>query len=311
MTQAETESVADAPRGNWVDTWAPAPTRPYLRMIRADRPIGTWLLLWPCWWSTALAAVAAGDAVPNLWFLALFAVGAFVMRGAGCVYNDIVDQDVDAAVARTRSRPLPSGQVSETAAKIFMLALAFTGFLVLIQFNPFTIVLGIASLGIVAIYPFMKRITHWPQAVLGLAFSWGALMGWAAVFGRLDLAPVLLYMACMAWTIGYDTIYAHQDKEDDALIGLKSTALKFGERTKPWMVLFYGVAIAGIGAAGWLAGAGPVFLVGLALGAAHLGWQIATLDVNDGDNCLKRFRSNRDFGAIIFIALVAEAALRV
>jgi len=311
MTQAETESVADAPRGNWVDTWAPAPTRPYLRMIRADRPIGTWLLLWPCWWSTALAAVAAGDAVPNLWFLALFAVGAFVMRGAGCVYNDIVDQDVDAAVARTRSRPLPSGQVSETAAKIFMLALAFTGFLVLIQFNPFTIVLGIASLGIVAIYPFMKRITHWPQAVLGLAFSWGALMGWAAVFGRLDLAPVLLYVACMAWTIGYDTIYAHQDKEDDALIGLKSTALKFGERTKPWMVLFYGVAIAGIGAAGWLAGAGPVFLFGLALGAAHLGWQIATLDVNDGDNCLKRFRSNRDFGAIIFIALVAEAALRV
>jgi len=311
MTQAETESVADAPRGNWVDTWAPAPTRPYLRMIRADRPIGTWLLLWPCWWSTALAAVAAGDAVPNLWFLALFAVGAFVMRGAGCVYNDIVDQDVDAAVARTRSRPLPSGQVSETAAKIFMLALAFTGFLVLIQFNPFTIVLGIASLGIVAIYPFMKRITHWPQAVLGLAFSWGALMGWAAVFGRLDLAPVLLYMACMAWTIGYDTIYAHQDKEDDALIGLKSTALKFGERTKPWMVLFYGVAIAGIAAAGLLAGSGPVFLVGLGLGAAHLGWQIATLDVNDGDNCLKRFRSNRDFGAIIFIALVAEAALRV
>jgi len=311
MTQAETESVADAPRGNWVDSWAPAPARPYLRMIRADRPIGTWLLLWPCWWSTALAAVAAGDAVPNLWFLALFAIGAFVMRGAGCVYNDIVDKDIDGAVARTRSRPLPSGQVSVTAAKIFMLALAFTGFLVLIQFNPFTIVLGIASLGIVAIYPFMKRITHWPQAVLGLAFSWGALMGWAAVFGRLDLAPVLLYAACMAWTIGYDTIYAHQDKEDDALIGLKSTALKFGERTKPWMVLFYGVAIAGIGAAGWLAGAGPVFLFGLALGAAHLGWQIATLDVNDGDNCLKRFRSNRDFGAIIFIALVAEAALRV
>jgi len=311
MTQAETESVADAPRGNWVDSWAPAPARPYLRMIRADRPIGTWLLLWPCWWSTALAAVAAGDAVPNLWFLALFAIGAFVMRGAGCVYNDIVDKDIDGAVARTRSRPLPSGQVSVTAAKIFMLALAFTGFLVLIQFNPFTIVLGIASLGIVAIYPFMKRITHWPQAVLGLAFSWGALMGWAAVFGRLDLAPVLLYAACMAWTIGYDTIYAHQDKEDDALIGLKSTALKFGQRTKPWMVLFYGVAIAGIGAAGWLAGAGPVFLFGLALGAAHLGWQIATLDVNDGDNCLKRFRSNRDFGAIIFIALVAEAALRV
>jgi len=311
MTQAETETVADAPRGNWVDSWAPAPARPYLRMIRADRPIGTWLLLWPCWWSTALAAVAAGDRVPNPWYLALFAVGAFAMRGAGCVYNDIVDKDVDASVARTRSRPLPSGQVSVTAAKIFMLALSFTGFLVLIQFNPFTIVLGIASLGIVAIYPFMKRITHWPQAVLGLAFSWGALMGWAAVFGRLDLAPLLLYAACMAWTIGFDTIYAHQDKEDDALIGLKSTALKFGERTKPWLVLFYGLTIAGIAAAGLLAGAGPVFLTGLALGAAQLGWQIATLDVNDGDNCLKRFRSNRIFGAIIFIALVAEAAVRL
>jgi 4-hydroxybenzoate polyprenyltransferase len=311
MTQADTETVADAPRDNWVDSWAPAPARPYLRMIRADRPIGTWLLLWPCWWSTALAAVAAGDAVPNPWYLALFAVGAFAMRGAGCVYNDIVDKDVDAAVARTRSRPLPSGQVSVTAAKVFMLALSFTGFLVLIQFNPFAIVLGVASLGIVAIYPFMKRITHWPQAVLGLAFSWGALMGWAAVFGRLDLAPVLLYAACMAWTIGYDTIYAHQDKEDDALIGLKSTALKFGERTKPWLVLFYGLAILGIAAAGLLAGAGPVFLIGLALGAAQLGWQVATLDVNDGDNCLKRFRSNRNFGAIIFIALVAEAAVRL
>jgi len=311
MTQAETETVADAPRGNWVDSLAPAPARPYLRMIRADRPIGTWLLLWPCWWSTALAAVAAGDSVPNLWYLALFAVGAFAMRGAGCVYNDIVDKDVDAAVARTRSRPLPSGQVSVTAAKAFMLALSLTGFLVLIQFNPFTIVLGIASLGIVAIYPFMKRITHWPQAVLGLAFSWGALMGWAAVFGRLDFAPLLLYAACMAWTIGFDTIYAHQDKEDDALIGLKSTALKFGERTKPWLVLFYALTIAGIAAAGLLAGAGPVFLAGLTVGAAHLGWQIATLDVNDGDNCLKRFRSNRNFGAIIFIALVAEAAVRL
>jgi 4-hydroxybenzoate polyprenyltransferase len=311
MMQAKTESVADAPRGNWVDSWAPATARPYLRMIRADRPIGTWLLLWPCWWSAALAAVATGDAAPNPWFLALFAIGAFVMRGAGCVYNDIVDKDIDGEVARTRSRPLPSGQVSVTAAKVFMLALAFTGFLVLIQFNPFTIVLGIASLGIIAIYPFMKRITYWPQVVLGLAMSWGALMSWAAVFGRLDLAPVLLYGACIAWTIGYDTIYAHQDKEDDALIGLKSTALRFGARTTPWLVLFYGVAIAGIASAGLLAGAGPVLLLGVAIGAAHMGWQITTLDVNDGDNCLKRFRSNRDFGAIIFVSLLAEAALRI
>ncbi|MFP3921434.1 MAG: 4-hydroxybenzoate octaprenyltransferase [Dichotomicrobium sp.] len=309
MTQANTNSVADAPRGNWVDSWAPAPARPYLRMMRADRPIGTWLLLWPCWWSAALAAVAAGERIPNLWHLLLFAIGAFVMRGAGCVYNDIVDKDVDAAVARTRSRPLPSGQVSVTAAKIFMLALAFTGFLVLIQFNPFTIALGVVSLCVVAVYPFVKRISHWPQAVLGLAFSWGALMGWAAAFGQLDVAPVLLYAGCIAWVIGYDTIYAHQDKEDDALIGLKSTALRFGEKTKPWLTLFYGLALAGIAGAGLLAGGGPVFLAGVALGAAHLGWQIATLDVNDGDNCLKRFRANRDFGAIVFVALAAQAAL--
>lgn len=311
MTQANSDTVADAPRWNWVDTWAPAPIRPYLRMIRADRPIGTWLLLWPCWWSAALAAIAAGEHAPNLRHLVLFAIGAFVMRGAGCVYNDIVDKDIDGAVARTRSRPLPSGQVSLTAAKAFMLALAFTGFLVLIQFNPFAIVLGIASLGIVAVYPFMKRFTYWPQAVLGLAFSWGALMGWAAAFGRLDLAPVLLYAGCMAWTIGYDTIYAHQDKEDDALIGLKSTALRFGKQTKPWLVLFYGLALTGIGAAGWLAGAGAVFFAGLALGAAHLAWQIGTLELDDSDNCLKRFRSNRDFGAIIFLALIADAALRL
>jgi len=309
MTQVNSDTVADAPRGNWVDTWAPAPARPYLRMMRADRPIGTWLLLWPCLWSAGLAAITSGDSLPNLWHLLLFAVGAFVMRGAGCVYNDIVDKDIDGAVARTRSRPLPSGQVSVTAAKAFMLALALAGFLVLIQFNPFTIVLGIASLGIIAVYPFMKRYTYWPQAVLGLAFSWGALIGWAAAFGRLDLAPLLLYAGCMAWTIGYDTIYAHQDKEDDALIGLKSTALRFGDRSKPWLVLFYGLTLAGIGAAGWMAAAGAAFFAGLALGGAHLAWQIGTLQLDDGDNCLRRFRSNRDFGAIIFLALLADAGL--
>jgi len=309
MTQVNSDSVADAPRGNWVDTWAPAVTRPYLRMIRADRPIGMWLLLWPCWWSTALAAVAAGDRVPNLWYLALFAIGAFVMRGAGCVYNDVVDKDIDGAVARTRSRPLPSGQVRETAAKAFMIGLSLVGFLVLIQFNPFTIALGVVSLAIVAAYPFMKRITYWPQAVLGLAFSWGALMGWAAVFGRLDAPAALLYAGCIAWTIGYDTIYAHQDKEDDALIGLKSTALRFEDRARPFLTIFYGLALAGILSAGLMAGGGVVFLAGAALGAAHLVWQVVTLDTDNGDNCLKRFRANRDFGAIIFLALAADAAL--
>lgn len=310
MTHSKSAPVADAAPDNWVDRWAPDWAKPYLRMARADRPIGTWLLLWPCWWSAALAARPANKPFPDLWFLGLFAIGAFVMRGAGCVYNDIVDRDYDARVARTRSRPLPSGQVTVGQARIFMVVLALVGFVVLIQFNSFAIGLGIASLGIVAIYPFMKRITHWPQFVLGLAFSWGALMGWAAAFARLDLAPILLYVAAISWTIGYDTIYAHQDKEDDALVGLKSTALRFGKATQRWLVLFYGITISALLAAGLLAGAGWVYVVGLAMAAAHLAWQVVTLDINDADNCLLRFRSNRDFGAIVFAAILFDLLVR-
>lgn len=310
MMESKLARVADAPPDNWVDKWAPAWARPYLRIARADRPIGTWLLLWPCWWSAALAASAAEKPFPNIWFLGLFAIGAFVMRGAGCVYNDIIDREYDARVARTRSRPLPSGQISVFQAKIFMLALAFAGFLVLIQFNRFTIGLGILSLAVVAAYPFMKRITYWPQAVLGLAFSWGALMGWAAAFGRLDAPAILLYLAIIAWTIGYDTIYAHQDKEDDALVGLKSTALRFGDATSRWLALFYGITLAGLLAAGLWAGAGWVYVLGLALGGVHLVWQVVTLDINSADNCLRRFRSNRDFGAIVFAAIVFDLIVR-
>jgi 4-hydroxybenzoate polyprenyltransferase len=302
--------ASDAPPDNWVDRYAPAVARPYLRLMRADRPIGTWLLLWPCWWSAALAWNAAGERWPDLWLMALFGIGATVMRGAGCVYNDIADREYDAQVARTRTRPIPSGQVSVTAAAVFMVALSFIGLAVLLQFNPFAIGLGIASLGIVALYPFMKRITYWPQFVLGLAFSWGALMGWAAVFGRLDVAPVLLYGAAIAWTIGYDTIYAHQDKEDDALVGLKSTALKFGLATPRWLTLFYGATIVMLGMTG--AAAGGIswpYLLGLALASLHLAWQIVTLDIDDAANCLRRFRSNRDFGAIVFLALLADMAV--
>lgn len=280
-----------------------------MRLARADRPIGVWLLLWPCWWSLALAGIGTGAAYPDPWLMALFAVGATVMRGAGCTWNDIVDRDYDSRVARTRSRPIASGQISVPAALVFMAVLSLAGLLVLLQFNLFSILLGIASLAIVATYPFMKRFTYWPQVVLGLAFSWGALMGWAAMRGELSWAPLLLYGGAVAWTIGYDTIYAHQDKEDDALLGLKSTALKFGDRTKPWLSLFYGVAFAGIAAAGVAAGAGTVFLIALAAGAAQLVWQVVTLDVSDERNCLVRFRSNRDFGAIIFAALVADMIL--
>jgi 4-hydroxybenzoate polyprenyltransferase len=302
-------SVADA-TGNWVDTLAPAWSRPYLRLARLDRPIGSWLLLLPCWWSAALAAVAAQARGPSPWHIALFFIGAFAMRGAGCTWNDIVDRDLDASVERTRSRPIPSGQVSRAQAAVFLVLQALIGFAVLISFNGFTIGLGIASLAIVAIYPFMKRITYWPQIVLGLAFSWGALMGWAAAFGRLDLPALLLYAGSISWVIGYDTIYAHQDREDDALIGIKSTALLFGARTKPMLALFYGLAVVLIGAAGFIAGAGFIFVCGLLAFAAHLCWQIARLDTADPDNCLKVFKSDRDAGLILFAGLLLDSGLR-
>jgi 4-hydroxybenzoate polyprenyltransferase len=302
-------SVADA-TGNWVDTIAPAWSRPYLRLARLDRPIGSWLLLLPCWWSAALAAVAAGRAAPSIIHLALFFVGAFAMRGAGCTWNDIVDSDLDGSVERTRSRPIPSGQVGVRSAFAFLLLQALVGLGVLISFNRFTIALGIASLAIVAIYPFMKRITYWPQIVLGLAFSWGALMGWAAAFGRLGAPPLLLYAGSIAWVMGYDTIYAHQDREDDALIGVKSTALLFGERTKLMLSLFYALAVLLIAAAGYTADAGPVFVIGLLAFAGHLAWQVARLDINDPDRCLALFRSDRDAGLILFAGLLFDAFVR-
>jgi 4-hydroxybenzoate polyprenyltransferase len=300
--------VADS-TGNWVDGVAPAWARPYLRLARLDRPIGSWLLLMPCWWSVGLAAVHAGSQV-NLWHVLLFFIGAFAMRGAGCTWNDIVDRDLDARVERTRSRPIPSGQVTVASAAAFLLLQALVGLAVLLQFNRFTIYVGFASLAVVAIYPFMKRITYWPQIVLGLAFSWGALMGWPATFARLDLPALLLYAGAISWVIGYDTIYAHQDREDDALIGIKSTALLFRERTKPMLALFYALAVALIALAGWSAGAGLLFALGLLAFAAHLAWQIARLDVDDPIDCLVVFKSNRDAGLILFAGLVLDAALR-
>src|ERR1700743_243918 len=221
--------------GNWVDTHAPSWSRPYLRLARFDRPIGSWVLLMACWWAAALASRVLVDFRGLPLVVALFFVGAFVMRGAGCTWNDITDRKLDALVGRTRSRPIPAGQVSVPGAVIFLVAQALIGLVVLLQFNRFAIMTGIASLLIVAVYPFMKRITWWPQVVLGLAFSWGALMGFAATFGRLDATAVVLYAGSIAWVIGYDTIYAHQDAEDDALIGIKSTALLFSERTKPML----------------------------------------------------------------------------
>jgi 4-hydroxybenzoate polyprenyltransferase len=303
-----TGRVADS-TGNWVDNHAPAWLRPYLRLARMDRPIGSWLLLIPCWWSLGLAAIAARAPV-NVWYAALFIIGTFAMRGGGCTWNDIIDRDLDRMVERTRSRPIPSGQVSVAAAAAFLLIQTLIGFAVLLQFNQFTVFVGLSSLAVVAIYPFMKRITYWPQIVLGLAFSWGALMGWAATFGRLDWPPILLYAGSIAWVIGYDTIYAHQDREDDALIGLKSTALLFGAKTKPILAVFYTLAVTLIAVAGWSAGAGIVFSVGLFAFAAHLSWQIRRLDIEDPGNCLRVFKSNRDAGLILFAGMVVDVLVR-
>lgn len=302
-------STVDARAANVVDRLAPAALLPYLWLARVDRPTGFWLLATPCFWSVALVSRSIGADYPDPWLLLLFAVGAVVMRAAGCTYNDIIDKEIDAQVARTQARPLPGGQVTQKAATIFMLVLCLVGLAVLLSFNSTTIWLGLAVVPIVGLYPLVKRFSYWPQAVLGLAFNWGALLGYAAVLGRLEWPAVVLFAGAVAWTIGYDTIYAHQDREEDALLGLKSTALKFGRATKIWLSGFYALAWVGITAAGLLAGAGIVFLLGMGAAGAHLLWQVATLDIDNPDNCLRRFRSNRDFGLIVLAAIVLDLVL--
>jgi len=309
--------VADAKHGNWVDRLAPEFARPYLRLSRADRPIGTWLLLLPCWWGLALAATADGWRPGDLWIAAGCAMGAWLMRGAGCTWNDITDRDFDASVARTRSRPLPSRQVTVRQALIWMFAQMALAGLVLLTFAPWAIGLGISSIGIVAVYPFAKRFTWWPQAVLGLAFNWGVIVAWAAHSGAFPPLPAwLLYAAGIAWTLFYDTIYAHQDKEDDVLIGVKSTARLFGAATGRWLALFLMATVALMSLAVILALADSGRMAALAVGLAgawavgwHLFWQMRRLDVDDPDTCLRVFRSNRDTGLIAALFLAAAAFL--
>ena len=307
MTQARDDGqVADAVAGNWVDARAPAALRPYLRLSRVDRPIGTWLLLIPCYWGLTLAAAGQGFAAHDLWIAVGCAVGALLMRGAGCTWNDVTDREFDAAVARTRSRPIPSGQVGVRAALGWMAAQALVAFAILLTFSPAAIWLGVLALLPVAAYPFAKRFTWWPQLFLGLAFNWGALLAWAAKTGALSWPPVLLYLGGIAWTLFYDTIYAYQDIEDDALIGVRSTARRFGDAPAPWLWGFAGAATGLIAAAGWLVGGPVAALGGPALGA-HLAWQMRRLDIRDAGACLTLFRSNRDAGLLVlpFFALAA------
>lgn len=311
QTRTTQGRVADAPSGHWVYRTLPRWLWPYGQLARWDRPIGWWLLLWPCWWSAALAAVsyaAPGEPLATLLpppsHVVLFLIGAVAMRGAGCTYNDLVDEDIDMKVERTRSRPLPSGQVTRRQAWGFLVIQALLGLVVLLQFNDFAILLGVCSLVVVAAYPFMKRITNWPQFVLGLAFSWGALMGWAAAFADLDPPALLLYCGSILWVIGYDTIYAHQDKEDDALVGVRSTARLFGDHTKYWLVGLYGGALLLFALAYAAAGAPMPALAGLVAAGAHMARQIAVLDIDDPDQCLRLFKSNGVVGWLIFLGLI-------
>jgi len=293
--------MTDIHSGDWAERFAPAALLPYIRLARLDRPIGTWLLLFPGWWAIALAA----PGWPEWRLMALFGIGAIVMRGAGCTLNDIIDRDFDARVARTRTRPLPSGAVGLRQAIVFLALQLALGAAVLLSLDRLAIILGLAVLSLIATYPLMKRITYWPQFFLGLNYNWGALMGWAAATGGLGPPAFLLYVGGIAWTLGYDTIYAHQDKEDDALIGVRSTARLFGDRTKPWLAAFYGGAWAFFLMAGLAAGLGLGYVVLLGAVAGHLAWQVMRLDIDDGANCLSTFQSNRDLGVIMLVAILA------
>lgn len=308
-SQDQSARVYDAPSNNWVYRLLPKAIWPYAQLARWDRPIGWELLMWPCFWSSALAAnyLAAAGALPVRVFithLLLFFIGSVAMRGAGCTYNDLVDHKIDMAVARTRSRPLPSGRVTRLQAKIFIVLQALVGAAVLFCFNWFSVVLGIVSLAIVVVYPFAKRFTDWPQFFLGLAFSWGGLMGWAGLTGSLSMAAVLVYIAAIVWTIGYDTIYAHQDKEDDALIGVRSTARLFADDTKIWLGGFYSVMGVLLAVAFWLAGAGFPAYLGLLAALVLLAYQIIVLDIDNPTQCLALFKLNGKVGLLLFAGLV-------
>ena len=302
----DARNASDIVREAWMLRVLPATARPYARLARLDRPIGTWLLLLPCWqgMALALAADAAEFEWRHLWCAVLFAIGALAMRGAGCIQNDIADRNVDGRVTRTSDRPIPSGEVSLRQALTFMASLMLIGGLVLLQFNWATIIVGLASIPVAAVYPYMKRITWWPQLFLGFAFNWGALVGWTALAGELQLPAVLLYLSGVFWTLGYDTIYAHQDKEDDSIVGVKSTARLFQDNSRRWIISFYAVQVGWLILMGLFSGLHWVFIIGIGAVAWLLMRQAGYTDLNDPKACLAAFRSNRDIGFLVIASLI-------
>jgi 4-hydroxybenzoate polyprenyltransferase len=303
------KSPTDAVATSWAAHASPR-LRPWLQLMRLDRPVGTWLLFWPCVFGLLLGTAAEERRFlewNDFYYVVLFGIGALVMRGAGCTFNDIIDRDIDAQVARTRGRPIPSGAITTWQAVLLLILLCLVGLAILLQFNWFTVGLGAASLLLVAAYPFMKRITWWPQAWLGLTFNWGALLGFAAQTGRLDLADGVLYLGLIFWTLGYDTIYAHQDRDDDELIGVKSTARLFGSASRKWILNFYAIAFTLILTAGFIEHTGWPFAFVMLAAGAHMLWQVKKLDIDNAENCLAVFRSNRDTGALIAMAFLAAS----
>lgn len=300
--------ITDASPHNWVDRYAPKSWHPFLRLIRLDRPIGTWLLLFPCWWSVLLASInsSAGDLTSIIWLLILFTIGAISMRGAGCAYNDFVDRDFDAKISRTANRPIASGQITPLQALLVVALLSAIGLIVLLQLNYFSIYLGAGSILLVLTYPFMKRHTFWPQLFLGLTFNWGALVGWSAVQGSLSLPPLTLYLGAVLWTVGYDTIYAHQDAEEDLALNIKSTALRFGENSPKWVGAFYCGALMMWALTGMLVKANIAFYVFLTMVGSQLFWQVMTYNEKKPETCLRCFRSNIYVGLMMFMGLLTH-----
>jgi 4-hydroxybenzoate polyprenyltransferase len=305
---AEAEALPDARSDHPIWRFAPPAWRPYIQLARLDRPIGWWLLLLPCWWSGALATSSLGRS-PNILHLLLLLLGAMAMRGAGSTYNDLVDREIDAKVERTRNRPLASGRLKPRQALAFLLFECLVGLAVLLCFNWFAVAVGFASLIVVVVYPYMKRITSWPQAVLGLAFAWGGLMGWAAIMGSLAWPAFLIYAAAILWTMGYDTIYALQDIRDDSIIGVRSTARLFGARVRPAVAILFAGSVVLAEAALLTAKVGLVAQLGLLAFAAHLVWQVRTINPDDQRKALMLFRSNRDAGLLLFAGIALDGVV--